>query len=65
MELLSEVLNHVVSFGFTMNQKIDTNLLLEADDNLNLLLNELLIFCFSDFTFAPLSASLANFLGLL
>jgi hypothetical protein len=65
MELLSEVLNHVVSFWFTVDQKIHTDLLLEANNNFNLFLDELLIFGFGDLAFAEFSASLTDLLGLL
>jgi len=65
MELFSEVLNHVISFGFTVDQKIHINLLLEADNKFNFLLDKLLIFVFGDLAFAELSTGLTDLLGLL
>ena len=65
MQLFPEVLNHVVSFRFTVDQEIDTDLLLEADDDLDFFFDKFLIFNFGDLAFSELSASLTNLLGLL
>jgi hypothetical protein len=65
LELLSEVLNHVVALGLSVDQEVKTDLLLEANDGLNLLLDELLILFLSDLTLAKFGTSLTNLLGLL
>jgi hypothetical protein len=41
--LLSEVLNHVVSLRFTMNQEVKANLFLETNNNLNFFLDEVFV----------------------
>jgi hypothetical protein len=65
VQLFTKVLNHIVSFGFTVDQQVETNLLLESDDSLNLRLDEFFVFLFGDLFFAQFGTSLANFLGLL
>jgi hypothetical protein len=65
MELFSEILDHVVSFGFTVDQEVDADLFLEADNNRDLFLDEFLVFSFGNLPFAELSASLTDLLGLL
>lgn len=65
VELLSEVLNHVVSLGLSVNEQVKTDLLLEADDSLDFLLDELLVLLLSDLTLAKFSTSLTNLFGLL
>jgi hypothetical protein len=65
LELFTEVLNHVITLGFTVNEEVETNLLLEANDSLNLLLDELLVLGLSDFALAKLGTGLTNLLGLL
>jgi hypothetical protein len=65
IKLLAEVLNHVITLGFTVNEEIDSNLLLESNNSFDLLFDEFFILGFSDFTFTKLGTSLANFFGLL
>lgn len=65
MELFAEVLNHVVTFGFAMDQKINTDFLLEPNDSFDLLRNELFVLCLSDVALAQLSTSLSDLLCLL
>ena len=65
IELFTEVLNHVVTLGFTVDEEIKSNLLLEADNSLNLFLDEFLVLGLSDFTLAELSTGLTDLLGLL
>jgi len=48
-----------------VDEKIKANLLLEADDAFNLLLDELLVLGFGDFALAELGTSLTDLLGLL
>jgi hypothetical protein len=43
VQLLSKVLNHVVSLRFTMNQDVKANLLLESNNHLNLFLDEIFV----------------------
>jgi hypothetical protein len=65
LELLAEVLHHVVSLRFSVDQKIQRNLLLETDYNFNLLLDELFIFYLCKLAFAQFGTGLTNLLGLL
>lgn len=43
IQLLAEILNHVVPLRFPMYQKVQTNLLLETDDRVYFLLDEVVI----------------------
>jgi hypothetical protein len=63
--MFAEVLNHVVTFGFAMDQKINADFLLEPNDGLDLLRNKLFVLCLSDLAFAQLSTSLSDLLCLL
>lgn len=65
MEEFTEVLNHVVAFGFSMHKEIKADLLLEADNSFNLLLNEFLVFLLGDLALAELSTGLTDLLSLL
>jgi hypothetical protein len=65
IKLLAEVLNHVITLGFTVNEEIDSNLLLESNNSFDLLFDEFLVLSFSDFALAKLGTSLADFFGLL
>lgn len=65
IQLLTKVLNHVVSLRFTMDQEIKADFLLEADNSLNLLLDELFVLLRSEFAFAKLGTSKTDLLGLL
>jgi hypothetical protein len=65
MELLAEVLNHIVAFGFTVHEQVEANLLLEAYNHLDLLLDELVILLLCDLTLSELETSLTNLLSLL
>ena len=65
VEALTEVLNHVVTLGFTVDEKIETSLLLEADNALNLLLDEVVVLSLSDLPLGELSTSITDLLGLL
>jgi len=65
MEPFAKVLNHVVTFGFAMYQKINTDFLLEPNDSLDLLRDELFVLCFGDLPFAQLSTSLSDLFCLL
>ena len=65
VETFTEVLNHVVTFGFTMDEEVQTDLLLEADNHLDLLLDELFVFLLGDLALGELSTSRADLLGLL
>ena len=64
LESLTEVLNHIVSLGLTVNKDIEANLLLELDDLLDLLLNELLVLFSSDLTLGELVSVDTDLLGL-
>jgi len=65
LELLAEVLNHVVTLGLSVDEEIEVDLLLEADNGLDLLLDELFILSLRDRALSELSTGLTNFLGLL
>lgn len=65
MELLAEVLHHVVPLGFTVNKKVKTDLLLEADNKFDFLLDEIFVLFGGELSLAELGTSLANLLGLL
>ncbi len=64
-ELLSKVLNHVVTFRLAVDEEVKSNLLLEVYNTLNLLLDEFLVLVLAEFTFAKFGTSLTNLLGLL
>lgn len=65
IQLLAEVLNHVISLGLTVNEEVKADLLLETDYRLNLLLDEVLIFSLADVFFAKFSTSSSDFVRLL
>lgn len=65
LKLLSEVLHHVVAFGLTVHEQVEADALLEADNALNLFLDELVVLLRCDLLLVELSASSTNFLGLL
>ena len=48
LELLAEVLNHVVTLGLAVDEEIEADTLLEAHDVLNLLLDELVVALLGD-----------------
>ena len=52
VEVFTEVLNHVVPLGFTVNEEIKADPLLEVNDALDLLLDEFLVLLFSELTLA-------------
>lgn len=64
VEELTEVLDHVVTLGFTVDEEVEANLLLEADNGLNLLLDELVVLLLGELALAELGTSLTNLLGL-
>jgi hypothetical protein len=65
VEELTEVLNHVISLGLSVHQNVKANSLLEADNGLNLLLDEFLVFFLGDLALAEFRTGLTDFLGLL
>ena len=65
MQLLAEVLNHVIPLCFTMNEKIESDFLLEAHDSLNFLFDEFLILRFGNFLLPELGASTTDLFCLL
>jgi len=65
LELLSEVLNHVIALRLSMYEEIQTNLLLEANDGFDLFLDESLVLLLGDLALTELSTSLTNFFSLL
>lgn len=64
LQLLTEVLNHVVSLWLTVDKDIQTDLLLESDDSLNLLVDELLVLLLGDGTLGELVSVDSDVLGL-
>ena len=65
VEVFTEVLHHVVTLRFAMDEEVKTDALLEADDTLDLLLEEVLILLLRDLTLGELGTSRPDFLGLL
>ena len=65
MQLLAEVLDHVIPLRFTVNEEIESNALLEAYDSLDFLLDEFLILRLGDFPFPKLGTSIADLFCLL
>ena len=65
VEALTEVLNHVVTFRFAVDKKVETNLLLEPHDRLDLLLDEVIVLSLGNLTLGELSTRGTDFLGLL
>lgn len=65
VEQFTEVLDHVVSLRLAVDQQIKTDILLELDDFLDLLLDELVIFLRGEFALAEFETSLSDLLGLL
>jgi hypothetical protein len=65
VQLLAEVLNHVIALRFTVDEEVKANSLLEADNALDLLLDELFILLSGELSLAELGTSLTDLLGLL
>lgn len=63
-ETLTEVLNHVVTLGLTVDEDIEVKLLLDLDDLADLGLNELLVLLRGDLTLGELVALDTDLLGL-
>ena len=64
VETLAEVLDHVVTFGLTMNVDIQTKLVLDLDGVLDLLLNEAVVLLLVDLALGKLVTLDADLLGL-
>ena len=64
-ELFTEVLNHVVTLGFTVDEQVQADVLLGTDDALNLLLDEVVVLLLSDLLLVELSTSSTDLLSLL
>jgi hypothetical protein len=65
VEEFTKVLDHVVALGLAVDEEIKTNLLLEADNVLDLLLEEVLVLSLGDLTLGELGTSLTDLLSLL
>lgn len=65
MELLSEILNHVISFRLSVYEQVETDALLETHNLFNFFLDELFVLFRSDFFFGQLCTSETNLFGLL
>ena len=65
VELFTEVLNHVVTLGFTVDEQVQADVLLGTDDALNLLLDEVVVLLLSDLLLVELSTSSTDLLSLL
>lgn len=63
-EALTEVLDHVVTLGLTVDENIQVELLLDLDDLLNLFLDELLVLLSGDLTLGELVTLDTDLLGL-
>ena len=64
-ELFTEVLYHVVALRLAVDKEIQADLLLEADNLFDLLLDELLVLLGGKLAFTKLKTSRANLLRLL
>lgn len=64
VELLAEVLDHVVALGLSVDEEVEVNLLLEADDLLDLGLHSLLVLLSGDLALVELVTGNADLLGL-
>ena len=65
LKLFSKVLNHVIALRLSMYQEVQTNLLLEANDDFDLFLDEIFVLRLRNLALAELSTSLTNFFCLL
>ena len=65
VQLFTKVLNHVITLGFTVDQEVQTDLLLEANHTFDLFLEEILVFQLSDFALGELRTGGTNLLSLL
>ena len=64
LELLAEVLHHVVTLGLAVHKQVEADALLEADDVLDLLLDELLVLRLGDLLLVELRTGGTNLGGL-
>lgn len=65
MKEFTEVLNHVIAFRFSVNEEVEADLLLEADDGLYLLLDEFFVLLLGNLALIELGTGLTNFFCLL
>lgn len=65
MKEFAEVLNHVITLGLSVNKEVEADPLLEADNSLDLFLNELFVLFLGDLVLIKFRTSLANFFSLL
>ena len=63
-ETLSEVLDHVVPLGLSVDEEVESDLLLESDNTLNLLLDERVVLLDGDLLLAELGSCESDLLGL-
>lgn len=63
-ETLSEVLDHVVPLGLSVDEEVESDPLLEGDDSLDLLGDEVVVLGGRDLTLAELGTSNTDLLGL-
>src|SRR5690606_176366 len=61
IQLLAEVLHHIVAFRLTMHQHIDTELFLKCDDLTNLILEEGFVLLLCDLALVELATLDAKF----
>jgi hypothetical protein len=65
VQLFAKVLDHVITFWFTVDKEIQTDLLLKAYNSFDFFLDELLILLIGDGSLVQLSTSSTDFLRLL
>jgi len=65
VQLLAEVLDHVIPFRLAMDENIKANSLLEPDNSLNFLLDKLFVLCLSNLLFTKFGTRLTDFFRLL
>lgn len=64
VQLFTEVLDHVVSFGFTVDEQVQSDLLLESNDLFDFLLHGLFVVLLGELVLVELGSGQSDFLGL-
>lgn len=65
LKKLTEVLHHVVPLWLTVDEEVETNFLLEPDNEFNFFLDEVFILLLRDLAFCELGTCSTNLFGLL
>jgi hypothetical protein len=65
VEELTKVLDHIIALGLAVDEKVKARFFLEADDTLDLLLQEVLVLLLGDLALAKLGTRLTDLFCLL